>query len=102
MIAFTTTRPRWATSNGRIYGSAKAGVDTLTKYVATMYGKQEIRGNTIEPGLKLSAPAVANLLDATLRNGRCDAAGFIMGPTFNVDGGVLAHHPAYSQNVVSG
>ena len=33
------------------YGSAKAGVDTLTKYVATMYGKQGIRCNAIAPGL---------------------------------------------------
>jgi NAD(P)-dependent dehydrogenase (short-subunit alcohol dehydrogenase family) len=106
------------------YGSAKAGVDTLTKYVATMYGKQGIRCNAIAPGLILSPPAVANLtpemLDATLRNRlvtragtpedvaamatflASDEAGFITGQTFNVDGGVLAHHPAYSQNVVIG
>ena len=31
-----------------------------------------------------------------------DEAGFITGQTFNVDGGTLAHHPAYSQNVVIG
>lgn len=106
------------------YGSAKAGVDTLTKYVATMYGKQGIRCNAIAPGLIMSPPAIANLtpemLDATLRNRllqragtpadvaamaaflASDDAGFITGQTFNVDGGVLAHHPAYSQNVVIG
>ncbi len=106
------------------YGSAKAGVETLTKYVATMYGKQGIRCNAIAPGLIMSPPAIANLtpemLDATLRNRllhragtpadvaamaaflASDDAGFITGQTFNVDGGVLAHHPAYSQNVVIG
>jgi NAD(P)-dependent dehydrogenase (short-subunit alcohol dehydrogenase family) len=31
-----------------------------------------------------------------------DEAGFITGQTFDVDGGVLAHHPAYSQEVVIG
>ena len=106
------------------YGSAKAGVDTLTKYVATMYGKQGIRCNAIAPGLILSPPAIANLtpemLDAAFRNRllsragtpgdvaalaaflASDEAGFITGQTFNVDGGTLAHHPAYSQNVVIG
>jgi NAD(P)-dependent dehydrogenase (short-subunit alcohol dehydrogenase family) len=106
------------------YGSAKAGVETLTKYVATMYGKRGIRCNAIAPGLILSPPAVANLtpemLEATLRNRlvaragtpediaamaaflASDEAGFITAQTINVDGGVLAHHPAYSQNVVIG
>jgi NAD(P)-dependent dehydrogenase (short-subunit alcohol dehydrogenase family) len=106
------------------YGSAKAGVETLTKYVATMYGKQGVRCNAIAPGLIMSPPAIANLtpemLDATLRNRllqragtpadvaamaaflASDEAAFITGQTFNVDGGVLAHHPAYSQNVVIG
>lgn len=106
------------------YGSAKAGVETLTKYVATMYGKQGIRANAIAPGLILSPPALANLspeiLESTKRNRltpqagtpediawmaaflASDEAAFITGQTFNVDGGCLAHHPSYSQDVVLG
>ena len=36
------------------YGTSKGGIITLSKYVATQYGKQGIRCNAIAPGLILS------------------------------------------------
>ena len=38
------------------YAVSKGGVDTLTLYVATQYGKQGIRCNAIAPGLILTHP----------------------------------------------
>lgn len=36
------------------YGVSKAGVNALTQYVATQYGKQGIRCNAISPGYTLT------------------------------------------------
>ena len=43
------------------YGVSKAGVNTLTMYVATSYGKQGIRVNTIVPGLIITDAVRAHL-----------------------------------------
>jgi len=100
------------------YGVSKAGVDSLTRYVATQYGKRGIRCNSIAPGV-ISTPALeANVppemiaiyeeSHLTPRLGSpediaavvvflvSDAAGFITGQTLCVDGGLLAHHPTFA------
>lgn len=98
------------------YASSKAGLDSLTRYVATQYGKQGIRCNSIAPGVILTPALEANVpqeaLDTYLRStltprlGRpediaasvvflaSDEAAFITGQVLCVDGGILAHHPA--------
>jgi NAD(P)-dependent dehydrogenase (short-subunit alcohol dehydrogenase family) len=38
------------------YGSAKAGVEALTRYVAAHYGKDSIRCNAVAPGWTMSDP----------------------------------------------
>lgn len=103
------------------YGSAKAGVAMFTKYVATMYGRQNIRANAVAPGLIMSPAAVENLDPAQGRRFArnrlierpgvpddvaamvaflaSDLAGFITGQVINVDGGVLAHAPSYADNL---
>ena len=43
------------------YGSSKAAINTLTKYVATQHGRDGVRVNAIAPGLVLTPPAFANL-----------------------------------------
>ncbi|MGA2522421.1 MAG: SDR family oxidoreductase [Acidimicrobiales bacterium] len=48
------------------YGVSKAGVNTLTMYVATSYGKQGVRVNTIVPGLIITDAVRAHLTDRML------------------------------------
>ncbi len=97
------------------YGSAKSGVIGLTRYVATQYGRNNIRCNAVAPGLvvtpraaELIPPEVQNIFAAhnlVPRNGTpedigytvtflaSDEAGFITGQVICVDGGALAHGP---------
>jgi NAD(P)-dependent dehydrogenase (short-subunit alcohol dehydrogenase family) len=48
------------------YGVSKAGVNTLTMYVATAHGKQGVRVNTIVPGLILTDAVRAHLTPRTV------------------------------------
>jgi NAD(P)-dependent dehydrogenase (short-subunit alcohol dehydrogenase family) len=99
------------------YGVTKAGVNTLTKYVATQYGKHGIRCNAIVPGLTLT-PSVERNLDpemiAVYENNILsrqfatpeDVASvvvflagvpeYVTGAIIDVNGGQLAHAPAYA------
>ena len=97
------------------YGSAKSAVIGLTRYVATQYGRNNIRCNAVAPGLvvtpraaELIPPEIQNVFAAhnlVPRNGTpedightvtflaSDEAGFITGQVICVDGGALAHGP---------
>ncbi len=101
------------------YGVSKAGLDSLTRYVATQYGKRGIRCNSIAPGaistpsLEANVPpeqiAIYERNHLTPRLGRpediaatvvflcSEDADFITGQVVCVDGGMLAHHPTYSE-----
>ncbi len=48
------------------YGVSKAGVNTLTMYVAASYGKQGVRVNTIVPGLIVTDAVRAHLTERML------------------------------------
>jgi NAD(P)-dependent dehydrogenase (short-subunit alcohol dehydrogenase family) len=100
------------------YGASKAAIISMGRYVATMYGKQGIRCNVINPGLirtergqqNLTGPILAIMERNTLapRLGvpmdigamavyLCsDDAAFITGQAIAVDGGMLSHMPYYS------
>jgi NAD(P)-dependent dehydrogenase (short-subunit alcohol dehydrogenase family) len=100
------------------YGVSKAGLDSLTRYVATQYGKRGIRCNSIAPGVIATPALAANVpreqiaiyeeSHLTPRLGSpediaamvlflaSDAARFVTGQTLCVDGGLLAHHPTYA------
>ena len=99
------------------YGTSKAGIMALTRYVATQHGKQGIRCNAIAPGLILTDATRASVpeLVATIerhvltpRLGRpedvaalaaflaSDEAGFINGETIRCNGGSLEHQPHFA------
>jgi len=101
------------------YGASKAGLDSLTRYVATQYGKRGIRCNSIAPGVIATPALAANVpeeqIEVYARNHlsprlgspediarvvvflASDDAAFITGQTLCVDGGLLVHHPTYSE-----
>ena len=95
------------------YGVSKAGVNTLTMYVAAGHGKQGVRANTIVPGLIITDAVRAHIPEGMLdRLGRStltpylgqpdDIAGlvvflasdesrYITGQMVVIDGGMSAH-----------
>ena len=97
------------------YGASKAAVVNLTKYIATQYGKDNIRCNAVAPGLILTPAAKHNmsqeLLDifgkynALPYHGEADDIGntvlflasdeskFITGQTIQVEGGHYLSNP---------
>lgn len=101
------------------YGTSKAGIIMLTKYVATQHGKESIRCNAISPGL-IVTPSTAESYAAgpfgemmlrhhlTPRLGlpediahavvflASDRSCFITGQCLSVDGGSLAHQPYWA------
>jgi NAD(P)-dependent dehydrogenase (short-subunit alcohol dehydrogenase family) len=101
------------------YGVSKAGIDSLTRYVATLHGKEGIRCNAIAPGPIFTPSLEANLPKDQLAvfqgnlvtpyTGRpddianmvvylcSDQARYVTGQVYNVDGGLVMHTPTYAQ-----
>ncbi len=102
-------------NQGTLYGTSKAGVIALTKYIATQTGKKGIRCNAVAPGLVLT-PAALNNLDEKVRNvflSQCvtpylgqpediaavitflasEESRYITGQTLVADGGLTIHNP---------
>ncbi len=101
------------------YGTSKGAVVSLTRYVATLYGRFGVRCNAVAPGVidtpALRARCPQELIDvfaaSTLlpRIGTpqdvaeavvflaSDRAAFITGQTLCVDGGYVIHVPHYAQ-----
>jgi NAD(P)-dependent dehydrogenase (short-subunit alcohol dehydrogenase family) len=103
------------------YGTSKAGVVALTRYVATAYGDRGIRCNAVAPGVvvareaqdALGGPMSERLAPYTTSHlvGRLgypeeiaaavaylasDDARFVTGETLRIDGGFTAHTPTYA------
>lgn len=97
------------------YGASKAGVVNLTKYIASQYGKHNIRANAVAPGLILTPAAKNNMpaevldifekYNALPYHGEPDDIGhtvvflasdeskFITGQTIQVEGGHYIANP---------
>jgi NAD(P)-dependent dehydrogenase (short-subunit alcohol dehydrogenase family) len=103
------------------YGTSKAGVVALTRYVATAYGERGIRCNAVAPGVvvdremqeRLGGPMGDRLRRYSTSHlvGRLgypeeiaravaflasDDAAFVTGEILRVDGGFTAHSPTYA------
>lgn len=99
------------------YGSSKAAIIALTKYVATQHGRQNIRCNAIAPGVVLTealaktAPGLKEIIARHVLTPRfgtpediaalvaflvSDEAGYITGECIGINGGSLSHQPHYA------
>ena len=103
------------------YGTSKAGVVALTRYVATAYGERGIRCNAVAPGVVVAQDAQAALggpmgdrlrrystshlvgrlgypeeIAAAVAYLASDDAAFVTGEILRVDGGFTAHTPTYA------
>jgi len=58
IVTTSSTSGQFGDLSRAAYGVSKAGIDSLTRYVATLYGKQGIRANAIAPGV-VKTPALA-------------------------------------------
>jgi NAD(P)-dependent dehydrogenase (short-subunit alcohol dehydrogenase family) len=98
------------------YGTSKAGVITLSKYIATQHGHQNVRCNTIAPGLivtpalERTAPEIKEIMAAHTLTPRlglpediaalvaflaAEESGYITGECIEVNGGTSAAQPHY-------
>ncbi|MDT4900573.1 MAG: hypothetical protein QOJ78_1503 [Pseudonocardiales bacterium] len=97
------------------YGVSKGGINSLTLYVATQYGKLGIRCNAIAPGLVVTQNMLVKIPPEAVREyerqhmtprlGRpedianmaaflaSDEAEFVTGQVIAVDGGLVSHNP---------
>ena len=126
IINMSSTRAGGGANELAAYGASKAGVEALTRYVATAYGRHGVRCNAVRPGLIQTAQSAAllNHGDGTddgysrvLRHVLLPYAGspadiaelvcflgspasrYITAQTIAVDGGLLAHQPFHADEL---
>jgi NAD(P)-dependent dehydrogenase (short-subunit alcohol dehydrogenase family) len=97
------------------YSAAKGGINSLTRSVATQFGKQGVRCNAVSPSLIMTPSVAANVPPEVVsimekntlvpRVGRpedvanlvlflaSDESSFITGQVIRIDGGTLSHLP---------
>lgn len=99
------------------YGTSKGGIITLSKYIATQYGKQNIRCNSVAPGvvltaaLEATAPGLKEIIQRHILTPEfgtpediaalvaflaSDESRYITGENISISGGGLSHQPHYA------
>lgn len=94
------------------YGTSKAAVISLTKYIATQHGRERIRCNAIAPGpimtpnssgyskefaiitrhMPMGKPGKPADIAALATYLAADESGYVNGQVITIDGGMSAHH----------
>jgi len=99
------------------YGSSKGAIITMTKYIATQYGRQNIRCNSVAPGVVLTealdrtAPGLKEIIKRHILTPEfgtpddiaalvaflaSDESRYINGENISISGGGLSHQPHYA------
>lgn len=99
------------------YGTSKGGIITMSKYIATQYGKQNIRCNSVSPGVVLTAALEATVpglkeviqrhiltpefgtpddIAALVAFLASEESRYITGENISISGGGLSHQPHYA------
>jgi NAD(P)-dependent dehydrogenase (short-subunit alcohol dehydrogenase family) len=115
IVMTSSTQARAADVGWASYGIAKAGVEALTRYVATQYGPQGVRCNCVAPGVTATPRALERFPEDRARSVRANTplrrfgqpeelaeaylflasprSSFITGQVIPVDGGMMVHLP---------
>ena len=99
------------------YGASKGAIITMTKYIATQHGKQNIRCNSVAPGVVLTealsktVPGLAEIIKRHILTPEfgvpddiaalvaflaSDESRYITGENISISGGGLSHQPHYA------
>lgn len=99
------------------YGASKGAIITMTKYVATQHGRQNIRCNSVAPGVVLTAaldktaPGLKEIIKRHILTPEfgipddiaalvaflaSDESRYITGENISISGGGLSHQPHYA------
>lgn len=99
------------------YGASKGAIITMTKYIATQHGKQNIRCNSVAPGVVLTealsktVPGLADIIKRHILTPEfgvpddiaalvaflaSDESRYITGENISISGGGLSHQPHYA------
>lgn len=99
------------------YGASKGAIITMTKYIATQHGRQNVRCNSVAPGVVLTealsktVPGLADIIKRHILTPEfgvpddiaalvaflaSDESRYITGENISISGGGLSHQPHYA------